>query len=106
MSNDRERRGAYAAGFEDGYKKGLEMQRLKKWRAVESVDDIEIGDFVKLLVPSMFGYLGTGIVKRKGPSTIDFARQDKEYFNMVTCCPHELAVLKSYKIQPEDVLNG
>lgn len=85
-------RGAFSAGF----KKGIETLRSEKWKAMESEEEykyLKNGEVVKLLVPTLGGYMGN-LVVRRGPNPesfwmTSFHRPDKS--DAVDACPHEMA---------------
>lgn len=48
----------YGRGYKDGVRDGIENMRQKGWRRVESPDELQAGDTVKMLERTIFGWKG------------------------------------------------
>jgi hypothetical protein len=88
-------RGAYSAGFEQGFKQGAERMQREGWAKAKEGDTFIEGEIVKTLVPTMSGWIGLGRVIRADGSGVQLLALDK--FNsgcnnrVVDLCVHEVA---------------
>jgi hypothetical protein len=89
-------------GFHAGFNEGRESLFNEGWKFVKSIEDIKIGDTVKLMVKSMSGWKGIGkvemllggiiIIRNKFTDEMGEILTDT-FIGTVFCCPHELMVL-------------
>ena len=89
-------RGAYSAGKEAGFKEAMAQMRLEGWRKVKHAREIQDGDLVRLVEPTIFGWTGKGIVyfvgtpNSNGEALVLFSKlEDPE--QRVSCVSYELA---------------
>lgn len=94
----------YGRGYSDGFEDGIKKMRREGWRHVESPNELEQGDIVRLLKPTIFGFQGRCRVTSKYPGRIvDLERVEErrtpcvvggyDMANRVTAMYHELAKL-------------
>lgn len=93
-------RGAYAAGMEEGFRKGAETMRRERWRPWKEGDRLpRVGEVIKTLTPSMSGWIGLGRVTDVDTSVVRVLMLSKltgdpetDQHRKCDLCLHEVAI--------------
>lgn len=107
MDIERQRRGAWRAGYEQGYADGEAARVAEAWQAIAGREDVKVGDTIKMIVETICGWKGRGRVthvcgpvitfqKLDGPNAADAFSSDDwaQFLNQGECLFHEALVLR------------